>query len=77
MNHALFEAHEIENEVLKRDLATKFEKRKTPVAKQSPHRRLCLGWLTAHLFCEVADALGGRPMVWCLRIEPLTRRLTA
>src|SRR5260370_40690977 len=31
----------------------------------------------AHFLCEIADALGGRPMVWCLRREPLTRRLTA
>jgi len=76
-NHALFEANEIENKVLKGDLATEFEECKPPVAKQAPHSGFSVGWFAAHLFCESADALGGRPMVWCLRVEPLTRRLTA
>src|SRR4029077_5885152 len=73
----LFEANEIKNKVLKGDLATKLEKRKAPVAKQSPHGGLGVGRLATHLFCKTANALGGWSMVRRLRYEPLTRRLTA
>src|ERR1700694_5307186 len=34
---ALFKANEVENEVLKRDLAAKFEKRKPSIPEQTPH----------------------------------------
>jgi hypothetical protein len=73
----LFEAYEIENEALKWDLPPKFKDREPSVAKQSPHSCLSVGRLATHLLCEIADALGGWPMVWRLRHEPLTRRLTA
>jgi hypothetical protein len=73
---APFKANEVENKALKGDLPTKFEKHETPIAEQSPHGSFSVGRLAAHLLCEIADALGGRPMVWCLRHEPLTRRLT-
>jgi hypothetical protein len=76
-DEALFEASEVENEVLKGDLATKLEKRKAPVAEQAPHGGFGVGGFAAHLLGEVADALGGRPMVWRLRREPITRRLTS
>jgi len=73
----LFEAHEVENEVLKGDLPAKLEDRQPPAAEQSPHGRFRVCRLAAQLFCETADAVGGRPMVWRLRYEPLTRRLTS
>src|SRR5260370_27453522 len=76
-DHALFEANEIENKALKWDLPAEFEEREPSVAKQSPHRRFSVGWFMAHLFCEIADALGGWPMVWRLRLEPLTPRPTS
>src|SRR5258708_1133421 len=63
-DEALLEANEIENKALKGDLATKLEERKASVAQQAPHRSLGVGGLAPHLLCEVADALGGRPMVW-------------
>ena len=73
----LLEANEVENKVLKGDLATKPEKRKAPVAEQAPHGGFGVGGFAPHLLGEVANALGGRPMVWRLRHEPLTRRLTS
>ncbi len=76
-NHALFETDEVENKVLKGDLATKFEERKPSIAEQSPHGCLSVGRFATHLLCEIADPFGGRPMVWRLRHEPLTRRLTS
>ena len=76
-DEALFEANKVENEVLKGYLPAKFETCEAPVAEQSPHRSFSVGRLAAHLLCEAADALGGWPMVWCLRREPLTRRLTS
>ena len=76
-NDAFFKANEIENKVLKRDLATKFEERNASIAEQAPHGCFGVGRLTAHLLCEIADARGGWSMAWCLRHEPLTRRLTA
>jgi hypothetical protein len=72
-----FEAHEIENEVLKGDLSPKLEEREPSTAEQPPHGGFGVGRLTAQLFCETADALGGWTMVWRLRYEPLTRRLTS
>ena len=76
-DEVLFEAHEVENEVLKWDLSAKLEERQSSAAEQSPHRDFSVGRLAAQLFCEPADALGRRPMVWRLRREPLTRRLTS
>jgi hypothetical protein len=76
-DEVLFEAHEVENEVLKWHLPPKLEEREPSAAEQSPHGRFSVGGLATHLLCEMADALGGRPMMGCLRHEPLTRRLTA
>jgi hypothetical protein len=76
-DNALLETHKVENEVLERDLPTEFETREPPVAKQTPHRRFCVGRLVTHVSREMADALGDRSMAWCLRREPLTRRRTS
>jgi hypothetical protein len=76
-DEALFKANEIENEAMKWDLPAKFEERESPIAKQSPHGRFRVGRFAAHLSCKTADALRSRPMVWRLRREPLTRRLTS
>jgi hypothetical protein len=76
-NEALLEANEIENEVLKGDLSTKFKEREPPVPEQSPHCCFSVGRLVTHRLCEFADAFGGWSMVWRLRREPLTRRLTS
>jgi hypothetical protein len=76
-DEALFEANKVENEVLEGDLPTKFETRQSPITKQSPHRQFRIGGLVAHLPGEDADAFGDRPMVWCMRREPLTRRRTS
>ena len=73
----LFEAHEVENEIPKWDLPAKLEERQSPAAKQSPHGNFSVGRLATQLFCKTADAFGGGPMVWRLRHEPLTRRLTS
>ena len=73
----LFETHEVENEGLKGDLPAKLEAREPPAAKQSPHGCFSFGLLAAEFFCETAYALRGGPMVWRLRHEPLTRRLTS
>jgi hypothetical protein len=58
---ALLQTNEIENKVLKGDLATKLEKRKAAVAEQSPHSCFSVGRFVTHLLCEIADALGD----WC------------
>jgi len=76
-NHPLVETDEVENKTLKWDLPPKFKDREPSVAKQTPHRRLSVGSLATHHFCEIADALGGWSMVWRLRHEPLTRRPTS
>ena len=76
-DEALFEANEVENKALKRNLPTKFETREPPVAERSPHGHFSVGRFPTHLLRKIADALGGRPMVWRLRREPLTRRLTS
>jgi hypothetical protein len=73
---ALFKANKVENQVLKGRLPTKFELREAAVAEQSPHGCFCVGGLSTHLLCEVADTLGDWSMVWWLRGEPLTCRLT-
>jgi hypothetical protein len=65
------EADEIKNEVLKGHLATELEVCEAVIAEQLPHARFGIGWLPTHPFREVADALGGRSMVRCLRHEPL------
>jgi hypothetical protein len=70
-----FEANEIENKCLKWRLPPKFEEPKASITKQPPHGRFSIGGLVAHFLREIADALGGRSMVWRLRHEPLTRRL--
>jgi len=49
----------------------KFEIREAVIAKQLPHTRFSVGRLPAHFLCEVADALGGRSMMRCLRHDPL------
>jgi hypothetical protein len=74
---APFETDKIENKALKGDLPTKFEKRKSSMTEQAPHGRFGIRRFATHLLCEIADALGGRTMVWRLRHEPLTRRLGA
>jgi hypothetical protein len=76
-DHALFEANKIENKILKWNLPSKFEECEPSIAQQSPHGCFSVGRLAAHPLCEIADAFGGGPMVWRLRCEPLTRRLTA
>ena len=76
-DHAFFKANKVENKALKGDLPTKLEEREPSVAEQAPHGGFSVGRLAAHLLCETADPLGGRSMVWRLRHEPLTRRLTA
>src|SRR6266481_1887965 len=65
------EADEIKNEVLKGHLATELEVCEAVIAEQLPHARFSIGWLPTYPFCEVADALGGRSMMRCLRHEPL------
>jgi hypothetical protein len=76
-DQSLLETHKVENKALKRNLAAKLELPEPSVAKQSPHRQFRIGWFTAHLLGEVADAFGSRTMVWRLRREPLTRRRTS
>ena len=72
---ALFKADEVENEILKWDLATKLELREPSIAQQSPHTSFSFGGLPTHLLREIADALGDWSMIRCLWHEPLTRRL--
>ena len=60
---ALFKANEVENEVLKRDLAAKFEKRKPSIPEQTPHGCFGVCRFATHLLCKISDAIGGRPMV--------------
>jgi hypothetical protein len=66
-DEALLEAGEVEDILLKWYLPPEFEPRETPAAEQSPHRCFSVGWLATHLLGEMADALGDRPMVWCLQ----------
>jgi hypothetical protein len=73
----LFETDKIKNKILKGNLQAKFELREPAVSQQSPHSGFSVGRLTAHLFCEIAGACGRWSMVWRLRHEPLTRRLTS
>ena len=72
-----FKANKIENQVLKGGLPAELEMGEATVAEQAPHLGLRVGRFLTHLLREVADALGRRAMVWCLRGEPLTRRLTS
>jgi hypothetical protein len=74
-DHASFKANEVENKSLKWNLSAKFEKREPPIAQQAPHGRFSVGGFDASSL-QFADALRRWPMVWCLRHEPLTRRLT-
>ncbi len=71
------EANEVENQVPERNLSAKLVSLKTPIAEQSPHPGFGVSRFSTHLLCECADTLGGRPMMWRLRREPLTRRLTS
>jgi hypothetical protein len=63
-DEAPFKADKIDNEVLKGDLPTKLEARQSTVTQQAPHRRFGVRGFVTHLFCETADTLGGRPVVW-------------
>jgi hypothetical protein len=76
-DNALLETHKVENELLKRDLPPEFVLREASITEQSPHRRFSVGRLATHVPCEMADAFGDGSMAWCLRCEPLTRRLTS
>jgi hypothetical protein len=69
-DEALLKANEVENIALKRHLPTEFEEIQTTIPQQSPHCRFSLGRLTAHLFCEIADALWSWTMAWRLRHVP-------
>jgi hypothetical protein len=68
------ETDEVQDVVLERDLAAKFELRETTVAQQSPHRGLRICRLTPHSPGERAEALCDWSMMRFLRHEPLTRR---
>jgi len=74
---AFLKANEVEDEILKRHLPAKLVSCEPPIAEQPPHRCFRLSGLAAHALCELADAFSNRPMVWRLRREPLTRRLTS
>jgi len=71
-DEALLKANEVENIALKRHLPTEFEEIQTTIPQQLPHCRFSVGRLTAHLFCEIADALWSWTMAWRLRHVPLT-----
>jgi hypothetical protein len=73
----LFETDKIKNEILKRNLPAKFELREPAILEQSPHLGFSVRRFATHLLGEIADAFGRWSMVWCLRHEPLTRRLTS
>jgi hypothetical protein len=74
---APLETDKVENKVLKGDLATKLVECKSPMTEQAPHGGFGVRRFATHLLCEIAGALGGWSMVWCLRHEPLTRHLTS
>ena len=74
-DETLFETGKIKNEILKGNLPAKFELREPPISEQSPHFGFSVRRFATHLLGEIADALGRWSMVWCLRHEPLTRRL--
>jgi hypothetical protein len=76
-DETLFKANKVENQVLKGGLPAKFEELEPAATEQSPHGGFRVSRFPAHSLREVADTLGGRPMVWCLRLEPRTRGLTA
>jgi hypothetical protein len=76
-DNALLETHKVENELLKRHLPPEFILREAPITEPSPHRRFSVGGLATHVLGEMSDAFGNRSMAWCLRREPLTRRLTS
>ena len=76
-DETLFETDKIKNEILKGNLSAKFELREPSISEQSPHFGFSVRRFATHLLGEIADAFGGWPMVWRLRHEPLTRRLTS
>jgi hypothetical protein len=73
----LFETDKIKNKILKGNLPTKFELREPAVSQQSPHLGFSVRRFATHLLGEIADTFERRSMVWRLRHEPLTRRLTS
>lgn len=66
-DEARFEANKIKNVVLKWCLPAEFEATKATMTKQAPHRRLGIGWRTAHTLCEVFYAFCDRVMMRSLR----------
>jgi hypothetical protein len=76
-DETLFETDKIKDKILKGNLPTKFELREPAVSQQSPHFGFSVGRLATHHLGEIAGAFGRWSMVWCLRHEPLTRRLTS
>jgi len=76
-DEALFETDKIKNKILKGNLPAKFGLREPAVSQQTSHFGFSVGRFATHLLGEIADAFGRRSMVWCLRHEPLTRRLTS
>ena len=76
-DETLFETDKIKNEILKGNLPAKFELREPAISEQSPHFGFSVGRLATHLLGEIAATFGRWSMVWCLRHEPLTRRLTS
>jgi hypothetical protein len=76
-DETLFETDKIKNKILKGNLPPKFELRESAVSQQSPHSGFSVCRLATHLLGEIADAFGRWSMVWCVRHEPLTRRLTS
>jgi hypothetical protein len=76
-NETLFETDKIKNKILKGNLPAKFELREPTVSQQSPHFGFSVCGLATHVLGKIAYAFERRSMVWCLRHEPLTRRLTS
>jgi hypothetical protein len=76
-DETLFETDKIKNKILKGNLPAKFELREPAVSQQSPHFGFSVRGFATHLLGEIADASDCWSMVWCLRHEPLTRRLTS
>ena len=71
------ETDKIKDKILKGNLPAKLELREPAVSQQSPHFSFSVRGFATHLLGEIAGAFGRWPMVWRLRHEPLTRRLTS
>jgi hypothetical protein len=65
-----FETTEVQYIILKGDLAAKFYLRKTPIAKQMPHRRFGKGRGATHVAGVGTIAFCSRPMVCTDRHDP-------